>query len=118
MAPHFQVALDLPHAATVAQRIRRHGQAWSDDTTLRLAELLAPYRDADGNPAGAEAIRVVAEAAALARQVVDEVETGGGASDRLGQAIRNLFECLELGEEGASISLRAGESPTSLLRPR
>ncbi len=118
MAPHFHVSLDLPHAATVAQRIRRHGHAWSDEATLRLAELLAPYRDAGGNPSSAEAARVVTEAAALARRVVDEVEAAGGASDRLGQAVRNLFECLELGEEGASISLRAGESPTSLLRPR
>ena len=27
------------------------------------------------------------------------------------------FECLELGEEGAEISLRAGEDPNSIQRP-
>jgi hypothetical protein len=44
-------------------------------------------------------------------------ERDGIADDRLGQAVRNLFECLELGEEGAEISLRAGENPDSALRP-
>ena len=38
-------------------------------------------------------------------------------SDRLGQLVRNYFECLELGAEGAEISLRAGEDPRSLQRP-
>jgi hypothetical protein len=37
--------------------------------------------------------------------------------DRLGQCVRNFFECLELGREGAAISLRAGENPRSMQRP-
>ena len=48
---------------------------------------------------------------------MDEIEKAGAGADRLGQQVRNLFECLELGEEGAAISLRAGENPRSLLRP-
>ncbi len=57
-------------------------------------------------------------AAALARLVVDDIEKSGVGYDRLGQAVRNLFECLALGEEGASQSLRAGENPGSLMRPK
>ena len=37
--------------------------------------------------------------------------------DRLGQAVRNFFECLGLGVEGARLSLLAGENPDSALRP-
>jgi hypothetical protein len=36
--------------------------------------------------------------------------------ERLGQAVRNLFECLGLPEEGADLGLQCGESPDSLLR--
>ena len=46
-----------------------------------------------------------------------EIERLKLGSDRLGQHVRNLFECLELGEEGAQISLRAGENPNSVQRP-
>jgi hypothetical protein len=60
---------------------------------------------------------VIAEVVALARKMVDAFERDGIADDRLGQAVRNLFECLELGAEGAEISLRAGENPDSALRP-
>lgn len=34
----------------------------------------------------------------------------------LQRVIRNLFECLSLGEEGMRISLRAGEDPNSAMR--
>ena len=38
--------------------------------------------------------------------VVDDIEqTAGLGYDRLGQAVRNLFECLSMGEEGARLSL-------------
>ena len=47
----------------------------------------------------------------------DDIEKNKLGGDRLGQAVRNLFECLALGEEGAAISLRAGENPRSTLRP-
>jgi hypothetical protein len=48
---------------------------------------------------------------------VDAIEEDGLQSDRLGQWVRNLFECLEKAEEGLEISLRAGEDPNSLQRP-
>ena len=57
------------------------------------------------------------EAAAIGRELVDAVVASQLTSDRLGQLVRNLFECLELGAEGAQISLAAGENPDSLQRP-
>jgi hypothetical protein len=114
----FRLRLNLPHAATLAARIRYHLRGAASDLSERLVALLDPYREADGNPPGEEARRVSAEAAALARQIVDVIEQAKLGHDRLGQAVRNLFEVLELGEEGAAISLRAGENPASLLRPR
>ena len=53
----------------------------------------------------------------MGRLIVDDIERLGVGDDRIGQAVRNFFECLELGEEGARISLRAGENPKSALRP-
>ena len=37
-------------------------------------------------------------------------------NDRLGQNVRNLFECLGLAEEGRTLSLVCGERPDSALR--
>jgi hypothetical protein len=72
----------------------------------------------DENPPQDECRTAATEAARLGRALVDAVESGQFGDDRLGQAVRNLFECLELGEEGARISLRAGENPDSALRPK
>lgn len=115
-APQFRIPLNLPHAGTVAVRIRVHLRGIADVRSQSLVDLLAPLRDLDGNPPDAD--RIVALAAGLARDIVAEVERAKSGHDRLGQAVRNLFECLGLGEEGATISLRAGENPDSLLRPR
>ncbi|MBI4622024.1 MAG: hypothetical protein HY736_02245 [Verrucomicrobia bacterium] len=82
-----------------------------------LEDLLAPCFDLGENPDGESANRIRDRAAGLGRRLVDAIERGGFASDRLGQCVRNLFECLELGPEGAAISLRAGENPNSLQRP-
>ena len=87
------------------------------DTAERMSNLLFRYSANDENPAGAEAESVRQEAAVLGRQLVDQLETSSIQSDRLGQYVRNFFECLELGAEGAAISLRAGENPNSLQRP-
>lgn len=118
MGPHFRVPLNLPHAATVAVRIRHHRKGAADETTRKLVHLLDPYREQEDNPPLEEAQRVAAEAAALGRRAVDEIEAAGVGHDRLGQAVRNFFECLALGEEGAALSLRAGENPDSALRPK
>ena len=127
MIPHFRVPLNLPHAGTVAARIqyllgRRLAAADPAcrrllDTTRELVELLEPYRAAAENPARPEAERVADLAAALGRELVDEIERQRLGEDRLGQCVRNLFELLELGEEGAVVSLRSGENPNSLQRP-
>jgi hypothetical protein len=123
--PHFDIPLDLPHAGRLADRIlnllERHVEenGLHADAMLEAAEglsnFLFRFSTDEDNPPGAEIIRD--EAAALARTLVDEMERANIRGDRLGQYVRNLFECLELGPEGAEISLRAGENPNSLQRP-
>lgn len=124
---HFQIPLNLPHAGKVAWRIvqvldsrgwqcQEGGKAMMD-TARKLQALLLPYMQQDDNPGAEEAARICAEAAALGRSLVDEIERAGAQDDRLGQCVRNLFECIELGPEGADISLRAGENPNSAQRP-
>ena len=121
----FDIPLDLPHAGRIADRIatlvERHAEELEIDApeAIDAAERLSSYlfRNAGGddNPPDAEAVRD--NAAAIARELVDALESSRLASDRLGQLVRNLFECLELGKEGAEISLRAGENPNSIQRP-
>lgn len=122
MGAFFRIPLNLPHAATISVRILYHLRqgrpaAAAIGEASKLVILLDPFRERDGNGDDAEARTVSAEAAAIGRAIVDEIEKAGVGGDRLGQQVRNLFECLELGEEGAAISLRAGENPRSLLRP-
>jgi hypothetical protein len=125
--PFFDIPLNLPHAATVASRIlyhlnrvqQVHSGKGGDAVALAadLADVLRPYKFQDESPPAEEANPIVEEAAKLGRSLVDAIERGGYGDDRLGQAIRNLFECLALGKEGAQLSLRAGENPDSALRP-
>lgn len=124
--PHFQVALNLPHAGRIARRIapllaRQPGGSADAAAAGRLAEdliaLLDPCLDLGENPPEPAAGRIRDRAAELGRKLVAHIERGGLGGDRLGQCVRNLFECLELGREGAAISLRAGENPASLQRP-
>jgi hypothetical protein len=82
-----------------------------------LVALLTPFFELGENPPRPAASQARDQAAALGRTLVDQIEEGRLGHDRLGQNIRNLFECLELGREGASISLRAGEDPKSFQRP-
>jgi len=122
VANFFELPLNLPHAATISARIVYHlRQQDAGAEGLRLAGelvvLLEPWRDREDSGTSEESERTRQEAAALGRKIVDEIERGKLGADRLGQAVRNLFECLELGEEGAAISLRAGENPDSTLRP-
>lgn len=125
--PFFQVALNLPHAGRFARRILLliselpRTKHVSLDGVLAVATklegILVSYLNLEDNPPALIAARVRQEAAALGRKLVDEIEAAGVGHDRLGQCVRNLFECLELGREGASISLRAGEDPKSFQRP-
>jgi len=126
--PHFDIPLNLPHAGTIAARIVSviESRAFAvnieylrlSDTAARLAGLLLPYRLSDEDPDTTEEAETVRqEAARIGREMVDEIARRQLGEDRLGQCIRNLFECLEMGEEGALLSLRAGENPRSLQRP-
>jgi hypothetical protein len=124
---HFHVPLDLPHAGRIAGRIVELLEAHCEengvdapgvfDVAERLDGMLFRFVEEDENPGEAEAAAARERAAMLARRLVDELEAAGIQGDRLGQYVRNLFECLELGEEGSAISLRAGENPESLQRP-
>jgi hypothetical protein len=125
--PFFQVALNLPHAGRIARRIVKLLPAPGRDVgadaaaarkkAVELLLLLDPCTELDENPGPELNGKIRDSAAALGRGLVDCIERAGLGEDRLGQAVRNLFECLELGQEGADISLRAGENPRSLQRP-
>lgn len=127
MAPHFRIPLNLPHAGKIAVRLQDHimyrasadGAEYADASALaeRLATMLDPYLRSGENPRREEGARVAEEAAFIGRCLVEAIVDAKIESDRIGQCVRNLFECLELGEEGAAISLRAGENPKSLQRP-
>lgn len=122
---YFDIPLDLPHAGRLADRIlvllEKHSEEMGLnipdvlDQAERLSNFLFRYTAQDDNPANAMTIRD--EAAAMGRQLVDAVAAANITGDRLGQLVRNFFECLELGKEGSEISLRAGENPNSLQRP-
>jgi hypothetical protein len=124
---HFDIPLDLPHAGRLADRILNLLERHLEENGIeaegvmesaeRLSNMLFRYSANDENPPEAEAVAARDDAAAVARQLVDQLEAANIRGDRLGQYVRNLFECLELGEEGAEISLRAGENPNSLQRP-
>ena len=124
--PFFHVALNLPHAGRVARRILpllpgggppEGDAAGSRKVAGAMIGLLDPCLEMDENPPAALAAELRDRAAALGRRLVEHIERGGLGHDRLGQCVRNFFECLELGQEGAEISLRAGEDPKSLQRP-
>ena len=127
MPAFFDIPLDLPHAGTIASRIQRFVVQSSETDavicedlfakTEELVDLLVPFNAAGENPPEPRATRIRDEAAALGRDIVDLIEKHDLGHDRLGQYVRNLFECLALGEEGAELSLRAGEDPASIQRP-
>ena len=122
---HFDIPLDIPHAGRIADRLLTLLGRYTEERSVEAPEvtetaekiwaLLFRFTGEEDNPLDAPRIRD--EAAQLGRQLVDEMERAGLAGDRLGQLVRNYFECLELGAEGAEISLRAGEDPRSLQRP-
>ena len=123
-SPFFDVKLNLPHAGRISRRLLTilhgdgHDHTDAATTIVQLVDLLDPYYESDENPRPDKAARVRLQAAELGRVFVDQVEVERLGHDRLGQCVRNLFECLELGREGAAISLRAGEEPGSMQRPR
>ncbi|MFQ5925975.1 MAG: hypothetical protein ACE5MH_00900 [Terriglobia bacterium] len=116
--------INLPHAHTVLGRIVRwleyqqspctYHETRLPDILTAIDRLLRPYPE---DPPVPLALQVADQVAQWARYLVDECERVGYQGDRLGQCVRNLFECLGLGPEGAELSLRCGERPDSPLRP-
>ena len=116
--------INLPHAHTIVSRLVRWFEGMADPAALDdppipglLAELDRCLRPFAADPPEAEAVPAAVETAQVARGLVEAIEAGGYRGDRLGQCVRNLFECLGLAEEGAKLSLRCGERPDSPLRP-
>jgi hypothetical protein len=119
------VHINLPHARTVLARIERMLDflgAFGPDApggpalhaAFQAVERAAePY---DEDPALAPAVEAADALAERARTLVAALLETPVRSDRLGQHVRNLFECLGLPEEGAQLSLRCGEKPDSLMR--
>ena len=120
------VRINLPHARTIVSRIGRTLEALgafgdaAGDGAMRLHEafdaLEQELRRFDEDPAAVEALAAADRAAAVGHTLVDTILETPARSDRLGQHVRNLFECLGLFEEGATLSLQCGERPDSPMR--
>jgi hypothetical protein len=123
--PYFNTPVNLTHAAEIARRLcSRIAQTVppdQDSEALEQANLifaeLFPYIYDTQVPSSAEQMIVVSHALDLARHLVNLIQIEKCKSDRVGQSVRNLYECLGRGEEGSHMGLLAGESPTSLQRP-
>lgn len=120
------VEINLPHARTIVHRIGRSldllgafGEAGNGGAiALHTAydDLEAALRPFDDDPGIEEALAAADAAAAQGRALVAAILETPCRSDRLGQHVRNLFECLGLAEEGRALSLQCGERPDSPLR--
>lgn len=120
------VRINLPHARTILQRIGRSlealgafGEAGNGAAVALhagLDALEAALGDYDEDPPMELALSAADEAAVHGRALVAAVLATAVRSPRLGQHVRNLFECLGLPEEGAALSLQCGEPPDSPLR--
>ena len=118
--------INLPHSRTVVQRIARTLDALGafrqeqDGGALALeaalTDLAGTLQDFDDDPPFESALSAADLVAERARDLVAAIRATPHRSDRLGQHVRNLFECLGLGEEGAEVSLLCGERPDSPLR--
>lgn len=116
----FQIPLNLPHAATVTSRIVRllEGQRELQQLAEELLEPLLVYQVTQDYSTSIATYQTRDRAAERGRKLVEGIAGAGLGRDRLGQCIRNLFECLEMGEEGARLGLLAGENPDSMQRPK
>ena len=120
------VHINLPHARTISHRIGytldalgafgHAGNGGAEALTGALAALQGTLRRFDEDPPAEEALAAADAVAAASRVLVEAIAGGSVQNDRLGQHVRNLFECLGLPEEGAAAALRCGERPDSPLR--
>jgi hypothetical protein len=120
------VHLNLPHSRTIIARIWRSlealgafgGQSNGSGTALALAlealeEQARPYEE---DPPIEQALAAADAIADKARTLVAAILATPARGDRLGQFVRNLFECLGLADEGAALALDCGERADSPLR--
>jgi hypothetical protein len=120
------VLINLPHARTIVQRLGRTlevlggfaeaGNGGAVALHGAFEGLEGALRSFDGDPPAEEALASADAVAARARTLVDAILATPCRSDRLGQHVRNLFECLGLAEEGARLSLLCGERSDSPMR--
>jgi len=120
------VQINLPHARTVAMRVGRNleaigtlgGPAGPGTKALHeaLEALEGTLADFDEDPPMDAAVAAADSVAKRARAVVEAILETPARNDRLGQHVRNLFECLGLAEEGRTLSLLCGERPETALR--
>ena len=126
--PRYQryVNVNLPHARTLVHRLGRslaalgafgeEGNGGAGPLEASFEELQAAVEPFDEDPPMDEALDAADRVASVARRTVEAVLATPARGDRLGQVVRNLFECLGLAAEGAELSLRCGERPDSPLR--
>src|SRR2546425_12636712 len=111
MAAHFDLPLDLPHAATISARIVRRLEQDPDRAALatahRLVWLLLRYHETGENPAVDEAALVVGRAARPGPAVVDAGERAGVGPRRLRPALRHPLGGRSMGAGGAAVLPRA-----------
>lgn len=125
LSPQARAAwINLPHARTIAERIERQleilrvldgeGSKRLNAAMIAVRASLEPWaEDADPETAAAAADPIVDLAREMVQSIVDDERARG---DKLGQCVRNLFECLGLPNEGRRVSLVCGENPDSLMR--
>lgn len=116
--------INLPHAHTVVTRLMRYLGDRTDPIAVestpipeQLASLNSLLVKFPTDPPAEVAMKASVAAAEHARSLAAEIIRAGYRGDRLGQCVRNLFECLGLPLEGAELSLQCGERPDSPLRP-
>ena len=125
LSPEARAAwINLPHARTIAERIERQleilrvidgeGSEPLNRAVVAVRSVLEPWiEDADPETAAASADPIANLARELVTAIVNDERARG---DRLGQCVRNLFECLGLPNEGRRVSIACGEDPNSLMR--
>ena len=116
--------INLPHAHTIVGRLmyylaQRPEMAAREPVDLRdlLDAMERELAKFPADPPEEEAVAAARRVGEAAQTLTDEIVRSGYRGDRLGQCVRNLFECLGYPEEGARRSLECGERPDSPLRP-
>jgi hypothetical protein len=120
------VHINLPHARTIVSRIgrslealgafREEGNGGAFELVLAFDLLERGLEAFNEDPPAELALKAADAAAERGRALVSAILATPCRGDRLGQNVRNLFECLGLAEEGAALALQCGERADSPLR--